>query len=203
MAPGIRVPKHVPLIPDEVVLRELDTLAPSICVTASQAAMVLGVSVPQLEERRRAGSPPPFVSDGDIRGKVRYSVGALRDHIRENTHRNTQAARTTAKARAAGMAFSTFAEFVASSSYESVWPFVIAEHGRPVDLLRSLSMDFADEPECVWLTLEGFGLGLAAAAVAERVVAEHTELDHLLPSGVVTCRRCGQPVKHGHVCKRI
>lgn len=196
------MPKQVPLIPDELVLRELDSLAPSICVTASQAAMVLGISVPQLEERRRAGTPPPFISD-EVRGKVRYTIGALRDHIRSHTHQSTYAARSVAGARASGMPNSSFAQFAAEASPADLWPFALVKHGRPVDLFRSLWMELDGEPECEWLTLEDFGRLLATAAATEAAHIEHVALSGQVATGATECGKCGKPIELGHCCERI
>lgn len=198
------MPRQVPAIPDAVVLRELDALSPSICITTAQAAMVLGTTTAVLEERRRAGTPPPFISDGDIRGKVRYPIGPLREHIRSNTHHNTAAARASIEQRYAGLGFATEADFFALGQPDDEWAFaLVGPHQRPVSIFRSLSMDLDDEVECVWLTLMQYGEHLTEAVRIEHIAQVKGELEAGIGEVSDVCPRCRKPMRPGHRCRHI
>lgn len=197
------MPRQISAIPDDVVLRELDALSPSICVTAAQASMVLGVSESQLEERRRAGTPPPFVSDSELRGKIRYRIGDLRSQIAENTYRSTAAARAAIERRQAGLGFATFSDFLAQGTTEDEWPFtLVGARRRPIDFFRSLGMTLDDDAECVWLSLPTYATALALAVNGEHADEVRAALELALPAQPTeTCPRCHRPLGPGHRCR--
>lgn len=72
------MPKISPFIPDDYLLKNLDTIAANIQIIPSQASMLLGISVSQLKTNREEGRPPAFVMQG---GSIRYRVGDIRDYL--------------------------------------------------------------------------------------------------------------------------
>ena len=79
------MPKVIPMISDEIVLRELSTLDGAILLIPRQVAMIFGISDRQLEEDRNIGRPPPFVKRDGINGAIRYRVEDVRKALADLT----------------------------------------------------------------------------------------------------------------------
>jgi hypothetical protein len=182
------MPKIVPMIPSEVLLREFDRLSPSLLLVPEQVAMVTGATPERLREERRAGKPPPFVSDGK---RVHYVLGVVRDHvwsrIKSETFHSTRDAQRAAANREAGLdvellrdkspifRFSSFGDFLTQGGLDDQWPFTIVA-GKPIDFFASLAMGSelpTDGVACGWLSLDEY--------LMHRRQAAHTEASALQP----------------------
>ena len=71
--------KETPLIPTEIVLRELSRLDGAIRLIPIQVSMVLGLSKAELDQKLDKGLPPPAILEGD---KIRYRVDAVRAYAK-------------------------------------------------------------------------------------------------------------------------
>ena len=145
------MPKVSPLIPTELVLKELEDLHKDILLIPEQVSMLIGISTEQMKANRNEGNPPPFTKEG---GSIRYRVGDVRDYLKSKpVFKNEGEAHEYAK-RTKNIA-SSFSAFLIKARLDDSWPFAMNK-GMPVDLFASLSMPVADETTCAWLTLEQY-----------------------------------------------
>jgi hypothetical protein len=73
------MPKTTPLISNDIVLREFDTLAGTIRLIPNQVSMIMGITMSQLEVNRSKGHALPYVKEG---GKILYRVEDVRNYLR-------------------------------------------------------------------------------------------------------------------------
>ena len=165
------MPKVSPLIPTELILRELDNLTPHILLIPEQVSMLIGSSPEQMKVDRQEGNPPPFTRQG---GSIRYKLGDVRDYLRTKpSFKNDGEAHEYAqKMRALG----SFPNFLNQGSLNESWPFTIIKD-RPVDFFASLALSVDDESTCQWLTLEEYLNQRLRAGYQERVDTERKELE--------------------------
>lgn len=173
------MPKVIPTIPDELLLTKFSELDEVLPLTPQQVAMMLGKTLSQLQEARKAGSGPRFDSNG---GRVRYFVGHVRDYLRDRMNNHTFI--TTREAKIAeennqagfdlqaakkhsGLGFISLDQFLIYAEDNDLWPFAIVD-GKPLDFFSSLSMDLSEDVDFEWLTLdEFFSYGSPGSTAAE------------------------------------
>ncbi len=141
---------RVKTIPDEMLVASgVHDLDPELLITTAQAAMLLGCAMSGMAERKRSGRPPPPRQPYGRGTKVSYVLGEVLSARRSAPALSNDAARKAQQDHVRG--FSTFAAFLAEGQLSSQWPFAMVG-GRPVDMMRSLSMSIGDA-DCLWLTL--------------------------------------------------
>lgn len=162
------MPKQTPTVPNDLLLAKLgdrEALSDELWLVSSQVGMLLGRSLDQLDEDRKAGVPPPFIPLGPK--SVRYKLGSVRDHmLNRQEYSNTTEARLASKS--ALLSFSSWMDTALPSDER---PFLIRRNGGPVDFWRSLSMgeSLEGDEECVWLSFaEYLARRRDAAMEAER-----------------------------------
>jgi len=161
------MPKIIPTIPDELLLTKFSELDAVLPLTPQQVAMMLGKTVSQLQEARKAGSGPKFDSNG---GRVRYFVGHVReylcDRMNNHTHTTTRAARIAEENKQAGfdlqaakkgsaLGFTSLDQFLIYGDESDLWPFAIVQE-RAIDFFSSLQMELPDDTDFQWLTVGEF-----------------------------------------------
>jgi hypothetical protein len=142
------VPKEIPGIPTEVLLRELSQLDGMLLVTPQQAAIILSRTPKQLSDDRAAGRPPPFTKVG---GSNRYSIQAIREYVRGNTFKSTAQASSHERKLTSGLVSASFSAFM-NEGHDSLWPFMV-EAGKPLEFFYSLTQNLSEDAAGEWLTL--------------------------------------------------
>jgi hypothetical protein len=166
--------KDIPLIPTEIVLRELSKLDGAIRLIPAQVSMVLGISKCELDEKRENGLPPPAIMEGD---KIRYRVDAVRAYAKSaQAYKPATPIKVVPKPESRRLGgfhlIESFNSFMTHGGLNDRFPFVIIK-GWPIDLYSSLSMELDDdEADGRWLTLEEYLSMRLDFAIAEKVKAE-------------------------------
>lgn len=174
------MPKSKPGIPDSLLLTQFSQLDVDVQITPAQVAMLLSKTTKQLADDRAAGNPPAFTKDN---GSIKYSIGAVRDHITRNTFRSTAEASKAVLDRISGLALS-FSAFMNEGKAEDVWPFMM-EGAKPIELFYSLTSGVSDEAVGAWLTLDEYLRARQESALqaqADAETAELVKLTHGLPN---------------------
>lgn len=157
------MPKDVPGIPTDVLLRKLGELDGLLQITPQQVALILSRTPKQLSDDRAAGRPPPFTKVG---GSNRYSIGSVRDYIKGNTFKSTAQATRAEAMRDGGLMPASFSAFINEGKRNDKWPFML-EAGKPVEFFYSLASGVSDDATCEWLTLREYLATRHAAALQE------------------------------------
>lgn len=169
---------RVKTISDEMLVSGgVHQLDPELLLTTSQAAMLLGCAVSGMSERKRSGRPPPPRQPDGPGTKVSYVLGEVLEARRSEPAPSNAAAKMAHQDYIRG--FSTFSGFLVEGHLSDQWPFAIVD-GRPVDFIKSLTMDPNKLTECVWLALGQYvdrlkqAVAQQAAAISEREMDTHT-----------------------------
>jgi hypothetical protein len=180
--------KETPLIPTEIVLRELSRLDGAIRLIPIQVSMVLGLSRAELDAKLESGLPPPALLEGD---KIRYRVDAVRAYAKSaqvyKPATPVKAAPKPESRRLGGFhLIESFNNFLTHGKLNDRFPFIIIK-GLPIDLYSSLGMELADdEAEGLWLTMEEYLYMRLDSARAAKIEAERqamiTEADGDYPN---------------------
>jgi len=171
--------KETPLIPTEIVLRELSKLDGAIRLIPIQVSMVLGLSKAELDEKLENGQPPPAILEGE---KIRYRVDAVRAYAKSaQAYKPTTPTKAVSKPdtrRLGGFhLIKSFNNFLTHGKLNDRFPLIIIK-GLPIDLYSSLSMEIDDdEAEGSWLTTEEYLNMRLKAAYIENDHATRLELE--------------------------
>jgi hypothetical protein len=213
------MPKQTLTVPDDVLLREVETLPAALKITEKQAALLIGCSAENLRWKRReqdkkieaAAQGKPVapvdlmpVQQGASGRAVRYKLGDVRRAMNSETHVG-KSARDAAHARRQD-GWMGFGSWLANASLEDTWTFTIVD-GVPIDFTTSLVMadqqDWEEDSEQIeQLTLSNYlSMRLQAANLARTTrEADEITLGTLDPAGEgVACPRCGKP--HSGPCR--
>ena len=166
------MPKDIPGIPTDVLLRELTQLDGLLQITPQQAAMILSRTPKQLSDDRAAGRPPPFTKVG---GSNRYSIGAIRDFIKKNTFKSTSQATSSEAMREAGLMAASFSTFINEGKHDDKWPFMF-DSIKPVEFFHSLTAGVSDAATCEWLSLTDYLAARSRTAEVERNADDEKEI---------------------------
>ena len=143
-----------PLIPVELLLTRLNDLAGNIRLIPEQAAMVLGLSIETLKERRSLEEPPPFIKVG---AAVRYLLEDVRNELKKDvtfksTAESREYRRKKEEADAYQLPYPQFGDFLNHGCMRDQWLFARV-NGKPVDFFESLKEEIPDDTKIVFLTL--------------------------------------------------
>ena len=156
------MPKRVPAITDDLLIREVGHLADEVLLLPRQVQVLTGLSVSQLKERlrRRPPQPPlPEPREGP-RDALWYSLGEIR------RYRGARAEQAQVNAELVKRGFSAW---IAGHPTDP-WPFaLVGPHKRPVDIWATIrgEVPMARGDGLAWLTLDGY--------LRERLRASHDE----------------------------
>lgn len=153
------MPRKRERIGDELLLAngvwELD---PSLPLSPRQVALITGLGLGQLKERRRTRPPqPPFPfrrDDGKPGTAVWYPLGEALNYKRERMPRTlpTLVSRTSPPL--------TFSAFLAQALPDDEWPFQRTSEGLLIDFFASLRLgllsDQTGDGVCAWLSLSSY-----------------------------------------------
>ncbi len=162
------MPKDIPGIPTDQLLRELTQLDGLLQITPQQAAIILSRTPKQLSDDRAAGRPPPFTKVG---GSNRYSIGSVRDYIKGNTFKSTAQATQAEAMRDGGLMPASFSAFINEGGRDDKWPFMLVS-AKPVEFFYSLASGVSDDATCEWLTLNEYLSARQTAALQEHADRE-------------------------------
>lgn len=162
------MPKDVPGIPTDVLLRKLGQLDGLLQITPQQAAIILSRTPKQLSDDRAAGRPPPFTKVG---GSNRYSIGSVRDYIKGNTFKSTAQATSAEATRDGGLMPASFSAFINEGKRDDKWPFML-EAGKPVEFFHSLTAGVSENATGEWLSLTHYLVARNNAAMSEHAENE-------------------------------
>jgi hypothetical protein len=175
--------KETPLIPTEIVLRELSRLDGAIRLIPIQVSMVLGLSKAELDEKLDNGLPPPAILEGD---KIRYRVDAVRAYAKSaQAYKPTTPIKAVPKPESRRLGgfhlIESFNNFLTHGRLNDRFPFIIIE-GLPIDLYSSLSMELDDDgAEGGWFSMEEYLIMRLKAAYIENDIATRLELEGSIP----------------------
>ena len=153
------MPRKRERIGDELLLAngvwELD---PSLPLTARQVALITGLGIGQLKERRRTRPPqPPFTfrrDDARPGSAVWYPLGEALSYKRERMPRILPALTSPT------LPILTFTAFIEKALPHQKWPFQRAADGSLVDFFASLRLGPMSDPngdaDCLWLTFKTY-----------------------------------------------
>ena len=163
------MPKRIPAIPDDVLIREAGHLADEVLLLPRQVQVLTGLSVSQLKERLRTRPPkPPYPEPRERpRDALWYSLGEIR------RYRGARAEQAEVNAELAKRGFG-FAAWVAGRPTDP-WPFaLVGPHRRPVDIWATIrgEVPMARTDRLAWLTLDGYLLERLRAEQDETAAAE-------------------------------
>lgn len=199
------MPKQVPRIPDALLHDpKLWSLHHGTLLTTGQVAVLVGMSVDQLKDRRRTKPPqPPAPLEPDDPGKrggaVWYALGTVLAYLRE---------RIPTPLDSQGRAFPTFASFLTSALPEDEWLFARAATGQLIDFGASLRLgeEMDPEAECVWLTFEAYLSEGARWVGAQRSELSRREMEAKVAfpdEAPERCPRCGGAHHPDALCERL
>jgi len=172
------MPKISPVIPNEILLKELDSLDGSILIIPEQCGMLIGSSKRQLKDDRKNGSPPPYVKKG---GSNMYRIEDVRNYLKSLAVYQSTSEEFKAKLKERGSnslgVHLSFADFLNNGSIGDSWTFTLI-HGKPIDFIASLSLQIEDEEgvACRNLTLDEYLDMRLRSANIERSDAEGLKL---------------------------
>lgn len=153
------MPRKRERIADELLLAngvwELD---PSLPLTARQVALITGLGIGQLKERRRTRpTQPPFPfrrDDARAGSAVWYPLGEALSYKRERMPRLLPALSSPT------LPALTFTAFIEKALPHEKWPFQRAADGSLVDFFASLRLGPLSDPngnaDCLWLTFKTY-----------------------------------------------
>lgn len=172
------MPKRLPAVPDEVVRREAHLLSDDVPLLPVQVIMVTGLSVGQLQERRRLSPPKPPLPNPREKGRsgVWYSMGTLRAYLaarRELAELDAEIDRRHQQERTL-----RFSGWLGTPHVATVWPFaLVGPHKRPVDLWATIrgEVPMSRTDTTAWLTVEAYLIQCLAATQAEEKAQERAQ----------------------------
>lgn len=131
---------------------------PSLPLSPRQVALIIGLGVGQLKERRCTRPPqPPFPfrrKDAKPRSAAWYPLGEALAYKRERMPRVLPAMTSPT------MPAVTFSAFLTQALPHEKWPFPRAAEGSLVDFFASLRLGALSDPngdaDCLWLTFETY-----------------------------------------------
>lgn len=172
------MPKRRPAIPDDVLLRELDTLSDSVRLLPTQVIIVTGLSVSQLKENQRRAPPRPPHPEPREKGHpgLWFTLGALRAYLATVQE---QAAIDAELGRRPFERKLRFSAWLGTHGIRTQWPCaLVGPHKRPVDLFATIRGEIPMErtDKATWLTREAFLAALVAADKAETAAKERARI---------------------------
>ena len=174
-----KMPKITPLIPTEVLLKELDSLAGSILIIPEQVAKLTATSKRQLKDDRENGAPPPYVKKG---GSYMYRIEDVRNYLKSLPVYQSTSEEYRAKLKENGSSYLgvhlSFGDFLNHGTLNDSWSFTIIK-GKPIDFIASLALEIEDEEgvECKDLTMEEYLNLRLKSAYIEHAEWERRELE--------------------------
>lgn len=163
------MPKRIPAIPDELLIREVGHLSDEVLLLPRQVQVLTGLSVSQLKERLRTRPPkPPHPEPRERpRDALWYSLGEIR------RYRGLRAEQAEVNAELAKRGFG-FAAWLAGYPTDP-WPFaLVGPHKRPVDIWATIRGEapMARTDAVAWLTLDDYLRERLRASLGETAAAD-------------------------------
>lgn len=159
------MPKRVPAVTDEVLRREAGMLADDVRILPQQMAILTGLSVDALKERRRTRPPkPPLPEPRERAGNaVWYSMASVR-HYRAWLREHALAGGVQSEQIPAPSA--SFGAWLNTAASDECWPMaLVGATLHPVDFWATVrgEVTLCRKDLCVWLTALEYAAMLVTA----------------------------------------